>query len=47
MLILSLVLYGITVQKSVENSITFLVSLSSFEVMGYNPFILIIGIWDP
>lgn len=42
MLILPLVvLYDITVQKSVESSRTVLLNLSSFEVMGYNQIVLI------
>lgn len=46
-LILPLVLNDVTLQKSVENYRTFLVNLSSFEVMRYNQIILItIDIWD-
>lgn len=48
MLILSLVLYDVAVQKSVESLRTFLLNLSSFEVMRFNQIILItIDIWDP
>ena len=48
MLILPLVLYDVTVQKSVESLRTFLLNLSSFEVMRYNQIILItVDIWDP
>lgn len=48
MLILPLVLYDVNVKKLVESLRTFLLNLSSFEVMRYEQIILItLDIWDP